>query len=62
VGGIGARPSEAVDEWSACGLLCARAGLGGSAFVAFSPMINVAAAASGGVVGAASVHREAPAE
>ncbi|MXW00410.1 MAG: hypothetical protein F4X59_14060 [Holophagales bacterium] len=60
--GIGALAAESAEDFEALGLFSAIAGLGVIAIVAFSLIINVAFSTIGGVIGAAIVHRKAPAE
>ena len=59
--GIGALVSESVEDFEAFSLFSTIAGLGVIAIVAFSLVINVAFSTVGGVIGAAIVHRKAPA-
>lgn len=60
--GIGALTAESVEDIEVFSLFSAIAGLGVIAIVAFSLMINVAFSTVGGVIGAAIVHKKAPAE
>ena len=60
--GIGALTAESVEDFEAFSVFSAIAGLGVIAIVASSLIINVAFSTVGGVIGAAIVHRKAPAE
>lgn len=60
--GIGALTADSVEDFEVFSLFSAIAGLGVIAIVVFSLIINVAFSTIGGVIGAAIVHRKAPAE
>ncbi len=59
--GIGALAAESTEDIEALGIVSTIAGLGIIAFVAFSLVVNVVFSTIGGVIGAAVVHRTAPA-
>ncbi len=59
--GIGALAAESTEDIEALGIVSTIAGLGIIAFVAFSLVVNVVFSTIGGVIGAAVVHRKAPA-
>lgn len=59
--GIGALAAESAEDYEALSLFSAIAGLGVIALVAFSLVINIVFSTIGGVIGAAVVHRKAPA-
>jgi len=60
--GIGALAAESAEDIEALSLFSTIAGLGVIAIVGFSLVINVVFSTIGGVLGAAVVHRKAPAE
>ncbi|MXX77251.1 MAG: hypothetical protein F4210_18005 [Holophagales bacterium] len=59
--GLGALSDASGEELESLGIISAIAGFGAIALIVFSLVINVAFSTIGGVIGAAIVHRKAPA-